>query len=48
MQATIHEVQRVLSLAKFALPHKTSEDCRLGGYDIPKGTTVLPDGRNVV
>ncbi|XP_063889355.1 uncharacterized protein LOC135116074 [Scylla paramamosain] len=41
VQATIHEVQRVLSLAKFAVPHMTSEDCKLGGYDIPKGTWLM-------
>ncbi|MPC51246.1 Cytochrome P450 2D15 [Portunus trituberculatus] len=41
VQATIHEVQRIFSLAKFALPHMTSEDCKLGGYDIPKGTWLM-------
>ncbi|MPC23701.1 Cytochrome P450 2D27 [Portunus trituberculatus] len=41
VQATIHEVQRVFNLLKFSLPHEANQDCKLGGYDIPKGTTLL-------
>lgn len=42
-QATIHEAQRVFELTKYALPHKADEDCTIGGYDIPKGTWLLPN-----
>nr|pir cytochrome P450 enzyme, CYP330A1 enzyme - green crab, common shore crab [Carcinus maenas]AAQ93009.1 cytochrome P450 CYP330A1 [Carcinus maenas] len=41
VQATIHEVQRVLNFVKFSLPHVANQDCKLGGYDIPKGTWLL-------
>ncbi|XP_045110042.1 cytochrome P450 2C31-like [Portunus trituberculatus] len=41
VQATIHEVQRVFNLLKFSLPHEANQDCKLGGYDIPKGTWLL-------
>ncbi|XP_045114848.1 cytochrome P450 2C31-like isoform X2 [Portunus trituberculatus] len=41
VQATISEVQRVMNLIKYSLPHQTNEDCKIGGYDIPKGTWLL-------
>ncbi|KAG7161543.1 cytochrome P450 2C31-like [Homarus americanus] len=40
-QATIHEIQRFFNLVLFALPHSVTEDCTLGGYNIPKGTILL-------
>ena len=41
LEATITETQRISSLVSLALPHKTTVDTTLHGYDIPKGTTVL-------
>ncbi|XP_045114798.1 cytochrome P450 2C15-like [Portunus trituberculatus] len=41
VQATIHEALRILNLIKLSLPHMTAEDCKLGGYDIPKGTWLM-------
>ncbi|KAK8393648.1 hypothetical protein O3P69_006761 [Scylla paramamosain] len=41
VKATIQEVQRTFNLPKFSLPHITNEDCKIGGYDIPKGTWLL-------
>uniref|UniRef100_A0A0P4WJ61 Cytochrome P450 n=2 Tax=Scylla olivacea TaxID=85551 RepID=A0A0P4WJ61_SCYOL len=41
VKATIQEMQRTFNLPKFSLPHITNEDCKIGGYDIPKGTWLL-------
>ncbi|XP_056408473.1 cytochrome P450 2C20-like [Hyla sarda] len=40
--AVIHEIQRVLDLAPTALFHAVTEDIRFRGYNIPKGTTIIP------
>ncbi|XP_077127576.1 cytochrome P450 2C25-like [Ranitomeya variabilis] len=40
--AVIHEAQRVLDLAPTALFHAVTEDIKLRGYTIPKGTAVIP------
>ncbi|XP_037798084.1 cytochrome P450 2C42-like [Penaeus monodon] len=40
-QATIHEVQRTLSLIPFNLPHETVENLTVNGYIIPKGTILI-------
>lgn len=41
LQATVLEVLRISSLVPLALPHQTSEDTFLGGYNIPKDTLVV-------
>ncbi|XP_050694778.1 cytochrome P450 2L1-like isoform X2 [Eriocheir sinensis] len=43
LQATANEVQRLFNILKISVPHMASEDCQLGGYDIPKGTWLLPN-----
>ncbi|XP_050694745.1 cytochrome P450 2L1-like isoform X2 [Eriocheir sinensis] len=43
LQATVYETQRLLNLVKYSLAHMAGEDCQLGGYDIPKGTWLLPN-----
>ncbi|XP_074847488.1 cytochrome P450 2K6-like isoform X2 [Carettochelys insculpta] len=40
--AVIHEIQRFANILPMNLPHETTEDVRLNGYVIPKGTYVIP------
>ncbi|KAK7507572.1 hypothetical protein BaRGS_00001507 [Batillaria attramentaria] len=40
-EATIYEVLRYGTIIPFALPHATTCDTTLNGYDIPEGTVVL-------
>ncbi|XP_071548209.1 cytochrome P450 2L1-like [Panulirus ornatus] len=40
-EAMIHEVHRIVSLVPLNLPHTTSQDMELSGYNIPKGTVVM-------
>lgn len=40
-EATLHESMRVNMAATIGVPHKTTCDTSVGGYDIPKGTTVM-------
>ena len=40
VDAIVHEVLRMACIAPFAVPHKTTCDTTLGGYDIPKDTQV--------
>ncbi|XP_046326949.2 steroid 17-alpha-hydroxylase/17,20 lyase-like isoform X2 [Haliotis rufescens] len=39
--AVLHESMRLHTVVPCGLPHKTLCDTKVGGYDIPKGTTVL-------
>jgi len=41
LEATITETLRLSSLLSLAVPHKTTVDTTLQGYNIPKDTTVL-------
>ncbi|CAH1269142.1 CYP2U1 [Branchiostoma lanceolatum] len=41
--AALAEVERLATIAPLALPHATTEETRLGGYNIPKGTIVEPN-----
>ncbi|XP_022082207.1 cytochrome P450 2J6-like [Acanthaster planci] len=40
-EAVICEIQRISTIVPLAVPHISSEDTTLFGYDIPKGTVVL-------
>lgn len=41
--ATILEAHRILSILPFSLPHVTTKNTTLGGYDLKKGTTIWPN-----
>ena len=41
VEATIYEVLRFSGPVPFALPHTTTRDTTLQGYDIPEGTVVI-------
>ncbi|CAL8334319.1 unnamed protein product [Boreogadus saida] len=40
--AVIHEVQRLLDIVPMNLPHYAERDISFRGYDIPKGTMIIP------
>ncbi|XP_063777150.1 cytochrome P450 2D3-like isoform X2 [Pseudophryne corroboree] len=40
--AVVHEIQRLLNLAPTAHYHTVTEDIKIRGYTLPKGTTVSP------
>ncbi|KAK2583321.1 hypothetical protein KPH14_009323 [Odynerus spinipes] len=42
LEAAIAEVQRLRSVVPVGIPHGTFEDTKIGEYDIPKGTMVVP------
>lgn len=39
--AVIMEVQRIVTIYPFLLPHRTTESCIFQGYDIPQDTLIL-------
>lgn len=41
LQNVIYEIFRLFPAAPLLVPHEPSEDCKIGGYDIPKGTILL-------
>ncbi|XP_060068573.1 steroid 17-alpha-hydroxylase/17,20 lyase-like [Ylistrum balloti] len=40
-EATLHETMRIATVAPVGVPHAARVDSKLGGYDIPKGTTIM-------
>ncbi|KAL5559109.1 hypothetical protein UlMin_035320 [Ulmus minor] len=41
LRYVINEALRLYTAAPLLLPHVSSEDCTIGGYKIPRGTTLL-------
>nr|XP_020505679.1 cytochrome P450 2J2-like [Labrus bergylta] len=46
--AVLHEVMRMSNIVPLSLPHMTNKDIQLGGYTIPKGTTIIPNLTSVL
>ncbi|XP_072042831.1 cytochrome P450 2U1-like [Amphiura filiformis] len=42
-EATIMEAQRMSSILPLSVPRATNVDTKLNGYDIPRGTIVMPN-----
>ncbi|KJH50399.1 unspecific monooxygenase [Dictyocaulus viviparus] len=42
VEATITELQRVVNVLPWAIPHRTTEDVEIMGFFLKKGTVVLP------
>jgi len=41
LQATVKEALRLHPPTPLMLPHRANADIKIGGYDVPKGTTVI-------
>ncbi|XP_075069863.1 cytochrome P450 2D20-like isoform X2 [Mixophyes fleayi] len=46
--AVVHEVQRYGNILPMALLHMTYRDTNIQGFDIPKGTTIIPNLTSVL
>ncbi|XP_034563727.1 cytochrome P450 2J2-like isoform X2 [Notolabrus celidotus] len=46
--AVLHEVQRIGNIVPLGLPHMTNKDIQLGGYTVPKGSTIIPNLTSVM
>ncbi|OAD52305.1 hypothetical protein WN48_02122 [Eufriesea mexicana] len=42
LEAALAEVQRLRSVTPLGIPHGTLEDSRIGDYDVPRGTMIVP------
>ncbi|EFO82524.1 hypothetical protein GCK72_024534 [Caenorhabditis remanei] len=42
VRATLSEIQRLANVLPWAIPHKTLEQCNIGGYEIPVNTEIIP------
>ncbi|CAL7950803.1 unnamed protein product [Xylocopa violacea] len=42
LEATVSEVQRLRSVTPLGIPHGTLEDTKIGDYDVPRGTMIVP------
>ncbi|XP_035272685.1 cytochrome P450 2F2-like isoform X1 [Anguilla anguilla] len=47
-QAMTHEAQRVADTVPLSVFHTTTKDTRLMGYDLPKGTLIIPNLSSVL
>lgn len=43
LQCIVNETQRLYPVAPLLVPHISSNDCTVGGFDIPWGTMLLPN-----
>ncbi|XP_072042928.1 cytochrome P450 2U1-like [Amphiura filiformis] len=43
VEATVLEIQRIASITPLSVPRASTVDTHLFGYDIPKGTLILPN-----
>ncbi|KAF5879844.1 cytochrome P450 2B4-like, partial [Clarias magur] len=41
--ATVHEIQRIGNIVPLGVAHETTEETKLQGYTIPKGTQISPN-----
>uniref|UniRef100_A0A8C5PT37 Cytochrome P450 n=1 Tax=Leptobrachium leishanense TaxID=445787 RepID=A0A8C5PT37_9ANUR len=46
--AVVHETQRYGNILPMSLFHMTNNDLKIQGYDIPKGTTIIPNLMSVL
>ncbi|XP_076766176.1 cytochrome P450 enzyme phantom [Xylocopa sonorina] len=42
LEAAVAEVQRLRSVTPLGIPHGTLEDTKIGDYDVPRGTMIVP------
>ena len=42
MNAVLDEIQRIINVLPWGIPHQTLEDVQIAGYKVPSGTTLMP------